>query len=99
MEESVKPLRFETNPYHHVVIKDRKTMELSGVKQIDSFDSDEFLLETTLGWMLINGKDLSLGKLDTEHGDLIIKGNIDSINYLSNKKGQERTSLFARLFK
>ncbi|WP_075877535.1 sporulation protein YabP [Merdibacter massiliensis] len=99
MEESVNPLRFETNPYHHVVIKDRKTMELSGVKQIDSFDSDEFLLETTLGWMLINGKDLSLGKLDTEHGDLIIKGNIDSINYLSNKKGQERTSLFARLFK
>ena len=86
MEESVNPLRFETNPYHHVVIKDRKTMELSGVKQIDSFDSDEFLLETTLGWMLINGKDLSLGKLDTEHGDLIIKGNIDSINYLSNKK-------------
>ena len=49
MEESVNPLRFETNPYHHVVIKDRKTMELSGVKQIDSFDSDEFLLETTLG--------------------------------------------------
>ena len=69
------------------------------MKQIDSFDSNEFLLETTLGWMLVSGKDLTLGKLDTEHGDVIIKGSIDSINYVSGKKGQERGSLFARLFK
>ena len=49
MEDHQNPLRFETSPYHNVVIKDRKSMELSGVKQIDSFDSAEFLLETTLG--------------------------------------------------
>ena len=99
VEENTNPLRFETNPYHNVLIKDRKMMELSGVKQIDSFDSNEFLLETTLGWMLVSGKDLSLGKLDTEHGDVIIKGTIESLNYVSNKKGQERGSIFNRLFK
>ncbi len=99
MEDNANPLRFETSPYHNVLIKDRKTMELSGVKQIDSFDSNEFLLETTLGWMLITGKDLTLGKLDTEHGDVVIKGTIESLNYVSNKKGQERGSLLNRLFK
>ena len=72
MEDHQNPLRFETSPYHNVVIKDRKSMELSGVKQIDSFDSSEFLLETTLGWMLVSGKDLTLGKLDTDHGDVTI---------------------------
>lgn len=99
MDDNTNPLRFETSPYHNVLIKDRKTMELSGVKQIDSFDSNEFLLETTLGWMLITGKDLTLGKLDTEHGDVVIKGTIESLNYVSNKKGQERGSLMNRLFK
>ena len=80
MEDTINPLRFETSPYHNVLLKDRKTLELSGVKQIDSFDSSEFLLETTLGWMLVSGKELTLGKLDTDHGDVIIKGNIDAIN-------------------
>ena len=99
MEENTNPLRFETSPYHNVLIKDRKPMELSGVKQIDSFDSGEFLLETTLGWMLISGKELTLGKLDTEHGDVVIKGNIDSVSYISGKKGQDHNSMFSRLFK
>ena len=80
-------------------ISQKKLEELSGVKQIDSFDSSEFLLETTLGWMLVSGKDLTLGKLDTDHGDVIIKGSIDSMTYVSGKKGQERGSLFNRLFK
>ena len=31
MEDHQNPLRFETSPYHNVVIKDRKSMELSGV--------------------------------------------------------------------
>ena len=56
---NTNPLRFETNPYHNVVIKDRKVMELTGVKQIDSFDSSEFLMETAQGWMLVQGKDLT----------------------------------------
>ena len=55
MEDHQNPLRFETSPYHNVVIKDRKSMELSGVKQIDSFESSEFLLEATRGWRLVRG--------------------------------------------
>ena len=57
-EHNANPLRFETNPYHNIVIKDRKVMELTGVKQIDSFDANEFLLETAQGWLMIQGKDL-----------------------------------------
>ena len=70
-EHNANPLRFETNPYHNIVIKDRKVMELTGVKQIDSFDANEFLLETAQGWLMIQGKDLKLGKLDTERGGAV----------------------------
>lgn len=100
MEDSINnPLRFETNPYHNVVIKDRKIMELTGVKQIDSFDSSEFLMETAQGWMLVQGKDLTLGKLDTERGDVIIKGLIENLSYVSNKKGSPKESLVSKIFK
>lgn len=98
-ENSNNPLRFETNPYHNVIIKDRKVMELTGVKQIDSFDSNEFLLETAQGWMLIQGKDLTLGKLDTERGDVIIKGLIESLSYVTNKKGNGKESVISKIFK
>lgn len=98
-ENTLNPLRFETNPYHNVVIKDRKVMELTGVKQIDSFDTNEFLLETAQGWMLIQGKDLKLGKLDTERGDVIIHGVIESLSYVTNKKGTGKESMMSKIFK
>lgn len=92
------PLRFETNPYHNVVLKDRKVLELTGVKQIDSFDANEFLLETAQGWMIVQGKELTLGKLDTERGDVIIRGLIESMSYVTNKKGS-KDSMISKLFK
>ncbi len=100
MDDTISnPLRFETNPYHNVVIKDRKIMELTGVKQIDSFDANEFLIETAQGWMLIQGKELKLGKLDTERGDVVIKGVIESMTYVTNKKGNGKESMITKLFK
>lgn len=92
------PIKFETNPYHKLMLSDRKTLELSGIKQIDSFDAHEFLIETSQGWCIIQGKELSLDKLDTDRGEVIIKGLIDSIQYLSNKQNNDGTSLLKRLF-
>lgn len=98
-DTSSNPLRFETNPYHNVVLKDRKILEITGVKQIDSFDASEFLLETAQGWMVISGKDLTLGKLDTERGDVVIRGLIESLSYVSNKKGKNSDSMISKIFK
>ena len=91
--------KFEANPYHNLVLKDRKNLEISGVKSIDSFDAEEFLIETSQGWMIVHGKELTLAKLDTENGDVIIKGMIQAIEYVSSKKGNTGESMFSRLFK
>ncbi|MBE6114044.1 MAG: sporulation protein YabP [Erysipelotrichaceae bacterium] len=96
--ENNNPLKFDANPYHNIVLKDRKVLEITGVKQIDSFDNKEFLMETSQGWMLIEGNELVLGKLDTERGEVIIKGLIDAIRYLANKKS-EKENVWGKLFK
>ena len=79
-------LHFEQTPYHHVYLKDRKSLELTGVKKIESFDSYEFLIETSLGYLNIVGSDLTLVKLDQDQNEVSIKGNIDGMSYITDKK-------------
>ena len=93
-------IHFEQTPYHHVYLKDRKTLELTGIKKIESFDSLEFLIETSLGYLNIKGSDLALVRFDQEKKEVSIKGNIDSISYISNKKNPKaKESVFNKLLK
>ena len=87
------------NVQHHTLeMSDRKNLSLTGVKNIESFDSEEFLVETSLGHLLVKGKNLSLGKMDTDNGHLVIKGIIESIVYVSNNKNSKE-KFVKRLFK
>ncbi len=85
---------------HSITINERKNLVITGVKKIDSFDDEEFLLETNMGYIIIKGKELEIIKLDTYQGNISIKGRINSLTYAenSNKKDKE-DSLIGKLFK
>lgn len=85
---------------HNINIISRKNISISGVKKIESFDEQEFLLETVMGYMNIKGSELEILKLDTYQGDVTIKGKIDSLMYMESlsKKNKEE-SFFSKLFK
>ena len=85
---------------HTVNIVKRSSINISGVKKIDNFNDNEFVLETIMGFMNIKGSGLEIIKLDTYQGDVAIKGKIDSIIYsdVSNKKNKEE-SILSKLFK
>lgn len=87
-----------TNQYGEIKIVDRKRINLSGIKKIVSFNPEEFLIESTLGIILLKGEDLEIIKLDTTDGILSIKGRFNSINYMDSNKNKE-SSIIARLFK
>lgn len=84
---------------HTLYLKDRRELIITGVKNIKSFDSLEFLIETNLGMMHICGHSLTLGKMDNEGENVEIKGNISSITYLQKETSQEKESFFKKLFK
>ena len=97
--DKVKEL--ETSFNHGLTISERKNIVVSGVKKIESFDSEEFLMETTLGFLVLKGGELEIIKLDTYQGNVSIKGRIDSLMYLDSnigKKDKENT-FFNKLFK
>lgn len=89
------------NSYNHSVnILERKTLVITGVKKIENFDKLHFLIETTMGFMVIKGNDLELIKLDTLAGNVSIKGSIDSMQYvMENSKKNKEESILNRLFK
>lgn len=86
---------------HSLSIAERKSIVLAGVKKIESFDSEEFLMETTMGYLAIKGSELEIIKLDTYQGNVSIKGRIDSLMYLDNvnDKKNKDDSLLNKLFK
>lgn len=90
-----------TGVRNHVVnIADRKNTTISGVKKVISFDEQEFVLETVMGFILIRGEGLEIIKLETFQGDLSMKGTINSFDYLENKKDKKKEESFiTKLFK
>lgn len=85
---------------HSINITERKNIVISGVKKIDNFDDQEFLIETSMGYLNIKGSSLEIIKLDTYQGNVSIKGKVDSISYReTDKKGNKDDSFFTKLFK
>ncbi len=91
----------EINTFNHYInIIERKNIIITGVKKVDSFDNEEFLVETVMGYLALKGDDLELVKLDTIQGSVTIKGFIKSFNYVDdNKKQEKESSIITRLFK
>ena len=85
--------------HHSLQMNDRKDLTLTGIKSIESFDNEEFLVETSLGYLLVRGKNLSLGRMDTDKGELLIKGIIESVTYVSGGGKTQKNKMMKRLFK
>lgn len=86
----------------NIIISDRNMVSISNVINVISFNEHEFLLQTPFGKLKVLGKNLAILKMDTNKKELVIKGNIDSISYLSDSKSnksEKKESVFAKLFK
>ncbi len=96
MERNEDIISFDS---HELKLVDRREISLTGIKKITSFDSEEFLLESKMGIILIKGSNLEIMKLDTHDGNVKIKGKINGFNYLDSKDKTKEESIIAKLFK
>ncbi len=96
--DKVKDLENTFN--HGISIAERKNIIVTGVKKIESFDNEEFLMDTTLVYLSIKGSELEIIKLDTYQGNVSIKGKINGLSYIENlSKKNKEDSIFSKLFK
>ncbi len=89
-----------SNYNHSINILERKNILVTGVKKIESFDDEEFLMETVMGFLVLKGENLELLKLDTLQGNVSIKGLLKSFAYVDEvSKKEKENSFISRLFK
>ena len=83
---------------HEFSVKMRKEMNISGVKEVESFDESCVILHTQEGEMTVEGKELRVGTLDVDHGVVILSGKIDAV-YYSNDQGEKKQGFLGRLLR
>ncbi|WP_075979834.1 sporulation protein YabP [Bacillus massilinigeriensis] len=84
---------------HDVIMRGRKQLEITGVKQVESFDNEEFLLETVMGFLSIRGQNLQMKNLDVDKGIVSIKGKVFDLIYLDDQHGEKAKGFFSKLFR
>lgn len=87
-----------TSLNHSITINERKNIIITGVKKIESFDEEEFFMETTMGNLSLKGEGLEIIKLDTYQGNVSIKGKVNSIMYCEGSIEKDG-GFFNKLFK
>ena len=66
---------------HQIILQDRKTLDLSGVADVDSFDDIMITAYTSLGALKVRGRELHIQKLNLDDGVLSVVGQIDELIY------------------
>jgi sporulation protein YabP len=84
---------------HDVIMRSRRLLDITGVKQVESFDNEEFLLETVMGILAIRGQNLQMKNLDVDKGVVSIKGKIFDLVYLDEQHGEKAKGFFSKLFR
>jgi len=84
---------------HDVTMKGRRLLDITGVKQVESFDNEEFLLETVMGFLAIKGENLQMKNLDVDKGIVSIKGKIFELVYIDEHNGEKAKGFFSKLFR
>ena len=83
---------------HNIILENRKSLAVSGVSDVDSFDEQTVMLYTELGELTIHGSDLHLNQLNVETGDVSIEGNISSISY-QDEPQRSQGGFMSKLFR
>jgi sporulation protein YabP len=87
-----------TKIIHNVILENRKTLNISGMTDVDCFDENSIRLFTQMGELMITGKDLHIGYMSVETGNIVIEGEIAGILYGKGKGKQPRENFVGKIF-
>jgi sporulation protein YabP len=77
----------------------RRMLEISGILNVNRFDSEQFLLETELGFLHVKGQNLHIKSLNLEQGYIHIEGIVNSLQYMDVASSNKSKSILGKLFK
>lgn len=82
--------------YGNATLENRKTLTLTGVSNIISFDEGSAILDSQNAIISVDGENLQIMKMDMDSGEVIVTGKINVLAYSDKKQGVKR---FGSVFK
>ena len=65
-----------------ISIDDRRSMRVTAVDDVISFDLNSVVLGSPLGVISIEGEGLHIRKMNVDGGEVLIEGKINGLNYI-----------------
>ena len=81
---------------HKLTLNERRQLTMTGVTEVVSFDDTAVVLHTSLGTLLIQGRDLTLKTLSLDGGQVAVDGIVTALSY---EEPRQRGSWVSNLFK
>jgi len=81
---------------HSLHIDGREHMAATGIRRVDFFSDELITAQTDLGQLNIKGQGLHIDSLDSNTGDMLVKGKVAAVSYTESSPA---LSFFGRLFK
>lgn len=85
---------------HEVTLIARRDLSVTGVSNVERYDSHEILVETTMGLLLISGGELNIDNLNLEEGLLQVRGLVEKLDYTdAGSPTKERGHIWKKLWR
>ena len=88
-----------SNEIQNIVLENREKLNVSGVKDVLSFDDQMIIVQTTLGLLTIKGENLRVNKLNIDTSDFSVDGTISNLAYSYSESFKVHTSILGKIFK
>ena len=72
---------------HKLQMNERKSLTMTGVTEVVSFDESAVVLQTSLGLLIVQGQQLQLKNLSLDGGQVAVAGNISALSYEEPRQG------------
>lgn len=79
---------------HKLQLNERKSLTMTGVAEVVSFDENTVVVQTSLGLLVVQGQQLQLKNLTLDGGQVAVEGSISALSY-----EEPRQSGWRRLFR
>ncbi len=66
---------------HKLTLSDRKSLTMNGVTEVVSFDDTTVILRTSLGTLVVQGRELQLRTLSQDGGQVAVEGSVSALIY------------------
>lgn len=71
---------------HEVIVRDRKSVCLTGIEDVISFDETAVVLSTTHGTLAIEGEGLHILQMNVDSKEFRIDGTVCALNYIDRRQ-------------